>query len=257
MSNTNVNLIAVALVVVLFASCSRNTDSQRNTSVSTDQGLVDSDQDAVENNRSDNRAVKSRYDLDDATYYSAVEPVDDPGGLRIAGPNSSDEIRSCTSINGLSIAELEALMRPSIADERSSKDGFLGAKERLIEVLASDNDLVNGMGLTHRDLAIPLLQICRHAHQKRKQLKQWKTVELKHANIRWRVDFVEFKGFQYSPFNDQTETNIDYTVTNLENGESVEFSGLVPIMIERYGFYEGHGTPYRVEPTDIANVLGL
>ena len=64
-------------------------------------------------------------------------------------------------------------------------------------------------------------------------------------------------GSQFSPFNDKTKASVDYTVTNLENGESVSFSGLVPLMIERYGFYEGHGTPYRVDPTDIARVLGL
>ena len=30
---------------------------------------------------------------------------------------------------------------------------------------------------------------------------------------------------------------------------------LVPLMIERYGFYEGTGTPYRVDPQQILKVL--
>ena len=148
-------------------------------------------------------------------------------------------------------------MRPGNQDERSSKVGFLGSNEQLIDVLVADNDFVNGEGLTHADLAIPLLQICQHADAERRRLKEWKSVEVEHAAIRWRVDFEEYKGFQHSPFNDQTKSNIDFTLTNLESGNTLQFSGLVPIMIERYGFYEGHGTPYRVEPADIIAVLGL
>ena len=50
---------------------------------------------------------------------------------------------------------------------------------------------------------------------------------------------------------------MDFVVTNLDNQQSVEFSGLVPIMIERYGFYEGKGTKYRVEPLAIMTTLNL
>jgi len=71
------------------------------------------------------------------------------------------------------------------------------------------------------------------------------------------VHLAEYKGFQYSPFDDKTKTNIDFTITNLDNKKMLKFSGLVPIMIERYGFYEGHGTPYRVEPAEIIDLLGL
>ena len=234
---TKISLLA-ASVVALFASCNQNSSNQQNAPASSGQGLTG-----------------SQFDLDDTTFYSAVKPFDDPGGLRIAGPNSSEQIRACTSINSLSIAELEELMRPGQRDERTSKNGFLGPEEGLIDVLVADNDLVNGMGLSHRDLAIPLLQICQRAYG---QLKQGDDdVEIDHANIRWRVNFTVFMGSQFSPFNDKTKASVDYTVTNLENGESVSFSGLVPLMIERYGFYEGHGTPYRVDPTDIARVLGL
>ncbi len=238
---TKISLI-VASVVALFASCNQNSSNLQNAPTSSapdssEQGLIG-----------------SPFDLDDTTFYSAVEPFDDPGGLRIAGPNSSERIRACTSINGLSIAELEELMRPGQRDERTSKEGFLGPEERLLDVLAADNDLVNGMGLSHRDLAIPLLQICQRVNGR---LNEGDDFEFDHANIRWRVECTVFMGSQLSPFNDQTKASIDYTLTNLENGESVSFSGLVPLMIERYGFYEGHGTPYRVEPTDIARVLGL
>ena len=41
----------------------------------------------------------------------------------------------------------------------------------------------------------------------------------------------------------------------LDNGKKLEYSGLVPRMIERYGFYEGKGTSFRVEPKQILEVF--
>ena len=75
----------------------------------------------------------------------------------IAGDNESETIRNCEAINGLSISELEKLMRPGQQDERSSQLGFLGNDERLVDILVSDNEFVKGKGLTHRELAIPCL----------------------------------------------------------------------------------------------------
>ena len=42
---------------------------------------------------------------------------------------------------------------------------------------------------------------------------------------------------------------------NLSHDKTLKYSLLVPHMIERYGFHEGHGTPYRVEPEAVAQVL--
>ncbi|HVJ81515.1 MAG TPA: hypothetical protein VNC50_10635, partial [Planctomycetia bacterium] len=63
------------------------------------------------------------------------------------------------------------------------------------------------------------------------------------------------KGYQLSPFMDGTKTNRIATVHNLCNGKQVAFSLLVPDMIERYGFYEGKGTPYRVDPRTVVEAL--
>ena len=42
---------------------------------------------------------------------------------------------------------------------------------------------------------------------------------------------------------------------NVVTGKRITFSLLVPHMIERYGFYEGKGTPYRVDPAQALEVL--
>ena len=210
----------------------------------------------------------SNFDLADDEFYSPVQSERDLGGLMVAGSNSSSVISECKSINGLSVDEIETLMRPNNPDKRSAASGFLTVDQRLIDVLVEDNDYVTKLGLSHRELAIPLLQISNRAVSERNKTNaelidqgRFKelvdTVDFKHAGTNWRVKVVEHKGFQYSPFNDDTETKFDFVITNLDNEQTVKFSGLVPIMIERYGFYEGKGIPYRVEPARIIAALGL
>ena len=210
----------------------------------------------------------SNFDLADDEFYSPVQSERDLGGLMVAGSNSSSVISECKSINGLSVDEIETLMRPNNPDKRSATSGFLTVDQRLIDVLVEDNDYVTKLGLSHRELAIPLLQISNRAVSERNKtnaelIEQGRfkelvdTVDFKHAGTNWRVKVVEHKGFQYSPFNDDTETKFDFVITNLDNEQTVKFSGLVPIMIERYGFYEGKGIPYRVEPARIIAALGL
>ena len=233
-------ILIITLTALFLSGCGRQQSHSTGTqATSTPPAIV----------------AKPQFDLLDTTYYTPVDSSKDSGGLMIAGDNHSEAIRNCASINGLSIPELEKLMRPGQQDERSSKLGFLGNDERLVDILVADNEFVLGKGLTHRELAIPLLQICRHAIAERDSTAE--SVEIEHVDVRWRVHLAEYKGFQYSPFDDKTKTNIDFTITNLDNKKMLKFSGLVPIMIERYGFYEGHGTPYRVEPAEIIDLLGL
>ena len=47
----------------------------------------------------------------------------------------------------------------------------------------------------------------------------------------------------------------DAEVENLTVTKKLKFSLLVPRMIEPYGFYEGKGTPYRVEPADVVEMF--
>ena len=58
-----------------------------------------------------------------------------------------------------------------------------------------------------------------------------------------------------SPFRDELSTNVSVTLWNLDNGKSLTYSVMVPHLIERYGFYEGRGTSYRVEPGEVIEVL--
>ena len=57
-----------------------------------------------------------------------------------------------------------------------------------------------------------------------------------------------------SPFMDKTSAGDEFLLYNLTDGKTIVWSGLIPIMIERYGFYEGE-TPYRVPPEMIAETF--
>jgi hypothetical protein len=180
----------------------------------------------------------------------AVEPQKDPKtGFVVGGVNETALIRKLTEINGIGIASLEKVMRPGAA----SSAGFLGRDEKLLDVLAADNDLVRKeLGLTHQELARHL-----HALGALGETSDGGFAQFTYQGQKFKVKVVAYRGFMDSPFKDGTKTNKSASVQNLDNGKKLEMSLLVPDMIERYGFYEGEGTPYRVDPRQAVAVLGF
>jgi len=178
-------------------------------------------------------------------------PKKDPEtGFVVGGKNATDLIKGLREINALTIRALEAEMRPGAA----STKGFLGKDEKLLDVLAADNRyVVDERGLTHQKLA-------RHLHAMgaiwRWQSRNDSTGKpfLYHGR-KYQVKGHSTFGSQMSPFDDGTKSGSDVLVTNLTNGKEIGYGLLVPYMIERYGFYEGHGTPYRLEPRRVLLVF--
>jgi hypothetical protein len=173
-------------------------------------------------------------------------------GFVVGGKNATDLIKKLPSLAGRKIAALEKAMRPGAA----SRAGFLGKDEKLLDVLAADNDfVVDVMGLTHQELARPMRLFGAIAQKHGVNLPRGKGYEFTYNGRKYKVSAVLARGFQESPFEDGTKTNCNATVWNLTNGKKVEYSLLVPEMIVRYGFYEGKGTPYRVEPRAVLEVF--
>src|SRR5262245_52293708 len=95
-------------------------------------------------------------DLKDVEYKQFPPKKDSKTGFIVGGKNETALIRKLTHLAGRPIAELEADLRPEKENrtEHRSKLGFLGPDEKLLDVLAADNELVVGkMGLAHQDLA--------------------------------------------------------------------------------------------------------
>ncbi len=189
--------------------------------------------------------------------FAFFEPeIQAASGFVVGGANNTERLRRLTSLNGHSIETLEVLMRPGSRTDRyeGSKAGFLGKHERLLDVLVQDNTfVVEECGLSHRELARPLLLIGYYA--KKHAIRA--PVRMRHGTVELMVQIKRFKGYQFSPFLDGTKANNDVTITRVSDGEKLEYSLLVPHMIERYGFYEGTGTPYRVDPKSIIDFLRL
>jgi hypothetical protein len=176
---------------------------------------------------------------------------DEKTGLLVGGKNDTALIRNLTEISGRTIAALEKDMRPGAKSEVGSRLGFLGKDEKLLDILAEDNDYVLGkLGLTHQELA-KHLHIVGAIAEKHAKPADKEGFTFQYHGRRYNVKFAVFRGIQHSPFYDDTKTNSEADVTNLTTGAKLKYSRLVPHMIERYGFYEGKGTPYRVDPRDI------
>lgn len=194
--------------------------------------------------------------------------VDPKTGFDVGGVNKTSLIRTVTELNGIPIAELEKSMRPG----SRAYSGFLGPEESLIEVLAADNDLVLGLGLTHQQIALALEKLIRT------DVSTLPSLDYEGAIFRrapgtvidvvdaWNVEyndeplvlgFNSYLGYVSSPFGDYWKSANDYAVYNRRTKQSFKFSHLHIAMIYRYGFYEGKNVPYRLNPLDVIQVLNL
>lgn len=184
------------------------------------------------------------------------EVVTTPEGFKINGRNETSLIRSLSTLNGTPIAQLERRMCPRIGTYGViTEAGFLGMDESLTDVLADDNETVLGMGLTHQELADFLHTFDRapgkmDGFSANYDIVKYKGERFAHVATVW-------KGFKESPFNDGVQTDTDHTVISLKTGAGISYSGLLPEMIGRYGFYEGRGTGYRLDPKRVAEVAGF
>jgi hypothetical protein len=188
------------------------------------------------------------------------EKRDAKTGFIVAGKNPTSLIKALHEINGRSIGELEKDMRPGAKSDVGSDKGFLGNDEALLAVLAADNaHVVDELGLTHQGLARHLRIVAaiglKRLTNAQKATRALGTEPFIYQGRKFTVSFQFYRGDQPSPFKDGTKADTDVTLTNAESGKVLNYSLLVPDMIERYGFYEGTGTPYRVAPRDIIAVL--
>jgi hypothetical protein len=197
------------------------------------------------------RDIADYTDLDLGKHgIELVKPRKDPkSGFVVGGINDTGSLRTLSELAGRRIADLERDMRPGAPVKGGSDAGFLGPDESLLEVLVTDNEfVVDQKKLTHQGIA-------KHLHALGVIASLSSGREFLYHGRHFRTEYFPSRGYQFSPFNDGTKTNADASVTNVATGKQIKFSLLVPYMIERYGFYEGQGTPYRVDPKQVLEVL--
>lgn len=148
------------------------------------------------------------------------------------------------------IPQLDAVER-KMAPGVITRDGFLGDDHRkLIDILEADDAAVRRLDLSH-SLIADIMQRFRDAGEE--GLGDFVTVE---PHFEVRVDSV--RGRLPSPFGGKgTWPKNNITVRNLSLERELVFTELSIHMIRDYGFYEGKGAPFRLEPAELAAVLEI
>ncbi|MDI1447932.1 hypothetical protein [Polyangium sp. 6x1] len=148
---------------------------------------------------------------------------------------------------------VEELMRPGVF----STAGFLGETERLDEVLKEDARTLASLGITAKDVASRIREIVGKAL--RRSMKSARA-EDGHEIGRFRVRFLKWGGYQECPWlctPDPGWASIDFVIEDRRSGAKLRGPGLIVHLIAEHGFFEGKESPYRVDPREAAEVLGL
>jgi len=153
-------------------------------------------------------------------------------------------------------SDLERQMRPGALSEA----GFLGLNERLNDVISVDLRTLQRLGLTFQQFADRLETLSQKAHglmHGHRGDNYWKIVEKGLlVEKKYRISWNTYMGYQKCPFGCAENADTDYTIVNVETGESVFFSGLHIHLIREHQFFEGH-TKYRLDPETCARVLDI
>lgn len=129
------------------------------------------------------------------------------------------------------------------------RDGFLGSDARtLSEILDTDRSALRKRKITKEQIARKLGMILAEA--------------IRHFGAPVEVQpglhalYHEAMGRIPSPFGDGVFPKGEVELTTAD-GKTYRFTPLSVHLIGRYGFFQGRGNRYRLEPEEIAGVLGL
>lgn len=147
-------------------------------------------------------------------------------------------------------------MRPG----RFSQGGFLGPSESLIAVLEQDEATLARLGVTPEQVAARLAALLEQGDQRR---EHWVRVP-PHFSVRVEV----WKGFQICPWADPDAgqcragggvrfASADWRLRNTRTSQEVSGPGLLVHLVRAHHFFEGPGSPYRVDPETLCRLLEL
>ena len=144
--------------------------------------------------------------------------------------------------------EYDAIQR-QMAPGVITLDGFLGTDTRkLIDILNGDDAIVRRAETTHEQIA-QRMQYFRDAGLD--GLGEFMTID-NHFDV--RVDSV--RGKLPSPFGGPgMYEKVNTTVINKHSGRQVTYTDLHIHFVRDHGFYEGKGSPFRLEPEELIAVL--
>ena len=142
---------------------------------------------------------------------------------------------------------IERNMRPMCLCQR----GFLGYERRkLIEILTDDQGTVNSLGLSHEMIAQRLRAITEKARD------GWGDPVI--VDGKFSVEVNEVRGKIPCPWGHPglyPKTHVK--LEKIETGETLIWSDLGIHLVEEHGFYQGRGSPYRLDPPEVNRILEM
>ncbi len=138
-------------------------------------------------------------------------------------------------------------MRPGVL----SREGFRGEDARpLSEIRAADDAAVERLGTTHEEIADALERVLGAA---RDELERPVRV-----HDRLVAAYREAKGGIPSPWpGEGVFPKGELTLTDPDTGRTWRTTPLSIHLIRAHGFYQGRGARYRIDPPEMARLLGL
>ncbi len=132
-----------------------------------------------------------------------------------------------------------------------SRSGFLGNdKRKLVDILLDDGQSVTALGLTHQILADRMENLTERGRE------AFGNPILVDGFLEVTVE--DSRGTIACPFQHigmYPKENVK--VVNRKTGENIFWTALNIHMIREHGFYEGEGSPFRIEPLDLIRVLEI
>ncbi|MBL0183600.1 MAG: hypothetical protein IPP96_15445 [Chitinophagaceae bacterium] len=156
----------------------------------------------------------------------------------------------------ISIEELERRMQPGAY----SVKGFLGVGEKLTVITERDRSVLKELGLSYELIAGRLDELLAASIEVRKE---------KVVVGQFEIRLERFRGFQLCPWSQEPDFqqckmgsgvqygSIDWEITNRKIKRSLSGPGLIVHLVRDHHFFEGLGSPYRVDPLQLAQLLEL
>jgi len=138
-----------------------------------------------------------------------------------------------------------------LAPGAASRDGFLGSDMRpAAGIIRADARAVAKAGLTNRQIAARMAHFRQRAEE---GLGAFVKVG-EHFEASCEVE----RGFIPCPFGDSPPLRKKtIVVRNLRRNREIVFSELNIHLVSAHGFYEGKGSPFRLEPLELAAMLEI
>ncbi|KGE73173.1 hypothetical protein [Spirochaeta lutea] len=133
-------------------------------------------------------------------------------------------------------------------------DGFLGDDRRpLLDIIEHDEETMKELDLDFEILTARMRYLMEEG---RKGLGEPVTIDNK-----WIVRVDEARGYLPSPFEDgifrKVNAEVELLVDGKASGKTLVYTEMSLHLIEKYHFFEGKGSPFRLEPLHAKAILGL